>query len=470
MWMLANRLEMLSPELHSSENTPRVLKSARLAYATDCVYVYAEGNAVVVRAEEDYFVIRELSLKDVYATVQSVFDSFENWCAQLEELAQEGNFQKMTEMGSVLLNNPLAFLDQAYRVLGISKSSSEEDLGDEWNYMKKYGFASVDGPFTRDAQLVNGRSFFTLSGARFYHGVSVPVSFQNEEKGNLCIIVKDRILNCGDFQILDILSRAFGRMLFSGTIQKDYSFSSSVFEDLLCGERMDTELLKTQLELRNWGEEDVYQLYLLEFFSSSARRWQLRLVFRTICGCLKEAQAVILGSQIAVLYNCSRGKLDHPGRKLRSIAEQNHMTGSCSLSLEGIWVCPYLMSQAAYVLNHMGQEEQPRFFAPFVDCALDYVLESQNLEECVYAVHPKIRSLYQMEEKERSVMLDTLRAYLRNDTSLVNTARELFIHRNTLVYRMAKINEYLHESLEDRGTLAYLRLSIRVMDLYKKRV
>ena len=75
-----------------------------------------------------------------------------------------------------------------------------------------------------------------------------------------------------------------------------------------------------------------------------------------------------------------------------------------------------------------------------------------------------------MEEKERSVMLDTLRAYLRNDTSLVNTARELFIHRNTLVYRMAKINEYLHESLKDRGTLAYLRLSIRVMDLYKKRV
>ena len=38
-------------------------------------------------------------------------------------------------------------------------------------------------------------------------------------------------------------------------------------------------------------------------------------------------------------------------------------------------------------------------------------------------------------------MMETIRAYFRNDLNLSTTARELFIHRNTLIYRLDKIRK-----------------------------
>lgn len=40
LWMIANRLSELEPELHIPENAPAALQSARRAYATECVYIY----------------------------------------------------------------------------------------------------------------------------------------------------------------------------------------------------------------------------------------------------------------------------------------------------------------------------------------------------------------------------------------------------------------------------------------------
>ena len=52
MWILANRLEYLEPELHLSGQGPQTLLSARLRYAQDCVYVYDDGPNAVCRHED----------------------------------------------------------------------------------------------------------------------------------------------------------------------------------------------------------------------------------------------------------------------------------------------------------------------------------------------------------------------------------------------------------------------------------
>ena len=53
MWMIANRLKPLNPESQISDDTPAVLKSARRAYATNCVYVFPSGNDVICQWEND---------------------------------------------------------------------------------------------------------------------------------------------------------------------------------------------------------------------------------------------------------------------------------------------------------------------------------------------------------------------------------------------------------------------------------
>ena len=47
MWMIANRLSALDPEIHIRDSAPIILRSARRAYATNCVHVFQVGKDAI---------------------------------------------------------------------------------------------------------------------------------------------------------------------------------------------------------------------------------------------------------------------------------------------------------------------------------------------------------------------------------------------------------------------------------------
>ena len=55
-------------------------------------------------------------------------------------------------------------------------------------------------------------------------------------------------------------------------------------------------------------------------------------------------------------------------------------------------------------------------------------------------------------------MLETIRVYFQNDLNLSTTARELFIHRNTLIYRMDKVRKATGLDLRKFEDAAVFRL------------
>ena len=75
-----------------------------------------------------------------------------------------------------------------------------------------------------------------------------------------------------------------------------------------------------------------------------------------------------------------------------------------------------------------------------------FVYRRQTLERLIEAVPPQRRAKLKREiitPGARRIlteeMLETIRVYFRNDLNLSTTARQLFIHRNTLNYRLEKI-------------------------------
>lgn len=63
-------------------------------------------------------------------------------------------------------------------------------------------------------------------------------------------------------------------------------------------------------------------------------------------------------------------------------------------------------------------------------------------------------------------LLPTLSAFLKNDRDVQATASELFVHCNTLVYRLKKILEMCPLDLDDFNTRHRLLESILVMENY----
>lgn len=93
---------------------------------------------------------------------------------------------------------------------------------------------------------------------------------------------------------------------------------------------------------------------------------------------------------------------------------------------------------------------------PIVNTLLSADSEDNILE-------PHIKTLAEMDAKKNTSYLETLYTYLKCAMSTSNTCKKLFIHRNTLDYRMQKITELTGIDWTDGDVLFKLYLSINVL-------
>lgn len=74
-------------------------------------------------------------------------------------------------------------------------------------------------------------------------------------------------------------------------------------------------------------------------------------------------------------------------------------------------------------------------------------------------LHPALKRLADYDRENQADFLHTLQIYLDNDCNAQKCGRLLFLHRNSLVYRIRRIQEVGHCDLSDPEERAFLRLS-----------
>ena len=80
-------------------------------------------------------------------------------------------------------------------------------------------------------------------------------------------------------------------------------------------------------------------------------------------------------------------------------------------------------------------------------------------------ISPAIPLLEEYDSENSTEFLKTLEAYTKNLFRTSETAAQLHIHRNTLLYRVQKIEEIGDFSLKDYSTVLHLMISFYMLDL-----
>ena len=78
--------------------------------------------------------------------------------------------------------------------------------------------------------------------------------------------------------------------------------------------------------------------------------------------------------------------------------------------------------------------------------------------------HPALDIIAEYDRENQTDLLTTLRVYLENDCNAQKCGRLLFLHRNSLVYRIRRIQEITGCDLSDVVERSYLRLSFYLKD------
>ena len=75
-------------------------------------------------------------------------------------------------------------------------------------------------------------------------------------------------------------------------------------------------------------------------------------------------------------------------------------------------------------------------------------------------LHPALDVIERYDRDNQTDLLNTLKVYLENDCNAQRCGRILFLHRNSLVYRVHRIQEISGCNLSDPTERAYLRISL----------
>ena len=77
-----------------------------------------------------------------------------------------------------------------------------------------------------------------------------------------------------------------------------------------------------------------------------------------------------------------------------------------------------------------------------------------------------IQAIKDYDKKNNSDLTDVLRSYLKNNGSVKETADELFIHRNTVNYKINKIEELLNMDLSSLDSRLQLSVGFMLKDMF----
>ncbi|MCD7867270.1 MAG: helix-turn-helix domain-containing protein [Clostridiales bacterium] len=479
MWMIANRLSSLDMELEISDNAPAILNSARRVYSTNCVHVYEEDSDAVCNGEGEIIRIHNMSSVQAFEIIQSVFDYFEDWSDLILGYIRQGNFQAVVDSCWRVFQNPLALFDANNKILGISSKYPADSLDSEWRHLYEYGYSSVHAvqqlrrEFTNldfekhGTQPFEPRSHSLIS----YSGLSYCLYFNEIACGRLTLLSKDRPLNTGDYQLLEYLAIQLEPSLGQRFYKNELN-TGNVFYNILMNRPYDDDELNLQLDYHQWTKMDVYNIALIRLSGeddTNSYKYEMNILFHNVSQQYPDCVVIRDTPNILILSNHDLSRDSFFQSSLEKLADRNPVRIGFALPCRGLRQGGYLYRQALSALYYGELSAPDKTFCFFYDYAMDYMLDSHSIEENFHACLPAIVDLWSSSRDYGNELLQTLKCYLECSCSVSKTSAAIYTHRNTILYRLKKIQELLKDDLNDIYVRDYCGLSIRVLELYEKK-
>jgi len=128
------------------------------------------------------------------------------------------------------------------------------------------------------------------------------------------------------------------------------------------------------------------------------------------------------------------------------------------------WFRSYQEAKIARGLEEGVQQEDVTFFKDIGLMKLIYHHDPQELQEFY---HDTFDELLSYEKENEFLLINTLEMFIMNDCDLKQTSEAMYLHRNTVRYRLSKVEELLQVDLTNISTITNMAVAFKIRDLRK---
>ena len=114
------------------------------------------------------------------------------------------------------------------------------------------------------------------------------------------------------------------------------------------------------------------------------------------------------------------------------------------------------------IATELGERDQATYYGDLKLYQLLLALKEHNLEDLERFHEATLSTLLEHDERRQGEYIRTLNGFFQANGNLARAAKELDVHRNTLVYRLERINNLTNLDLDDAENRLILHLALKI--------
>ena len=422
---------------------------------------------------------KETCIYELFNRLKQLFSNeyqfFEKSYSLYNQLLKSKSLLEVINHAEDLLKNPIIIIDESFKVIEYSKRIPLTD--DVWVKNIKNGYCSYEFVATvkklktfKEAPISDKPFAVTCHANKINKRVS-KLFMENKLRGYIIIPECNYPLLQEDLKLIPILNNIICNFFSRQTQLHHYQeLEGKLIIDLLEQKIQSKKELEERLKLTHLSLKKYKFILSVQSDGIKNSHASQTPIHSRLTNLFPNAKQIIFKEQLLVFISFKEIHMleDNKG-ELKKILNERNIRGilsDCFTDLSDLNI-HYQRNQTGLKLGRLLDRQGSLFTYndfKFYHLLDDFPDKSRLIDYC----HPAVLKLFAHDQQNQTEYYQTLLAYLWNNQNLNVTAEALFIHRNTMKYRLKKIYELIDLNLKEGETVFQIAYSYKILIYLQK--
>ena len=434
----------------------------------------SQVQEILLVHRENVISLKTHELEDVFDTIMDAFVFYQKWEQRMLSAFREENPEQIIIDACEDIFGPMFFTDNSLQITAFSKQYPKGSINKNWDDFWDIGTLSVDAlvhmqngtymeklPYKWDCEI-----FYESCADAYPYSMMISQENSNQQLTGQLVIISQTPFETYQKHLALILKQALCLIAGHVKITQQGSVIQNLLRDFLMEKHLDSSGFETFHKIQGWENQQLCMLVLLKKKKHQKKNSEYHI--RALCTYFPDmifcenpgSDDIICCIPVKEEdsdHSDNRYGLIYPHSFFDMIQRLNYQY-YCSYPFPGI---QHIHGQYQQVLSASAQKQTDYYFCALAD--LTRLDSSQELRQL--AIHPALKKIQSYDQQHQTDFYTILKTYLECERNRVLTAQKLFVHKNTLVYRLKKMVSLFSLDLDSVYEREYLMVSFLCMSL-----
>lgn len=428
-------------------------------------------NLICLQSSADLF--------DVFNQIQDIYQDFsrllDGSASLLECIIRGKEVREVIETGYEILNNPIMLMDTSYKVLSYKTDSRVND--EVWDDLVTKGYSSykyvTKFKYERIIEKIlksDDPILLDTGVAEKIRRILGKIEVNGKCMGYLAILEYKQSFQSQDLKIAKLICEVISSIMKEDKWQKNAVdlMWENLIRDLLEGRVYEDAELNDRLQSCGWvpGRNMCMVCIGMSRFNDPSFIDYFRLQLHKIAPLCR---SVYYDDAVSILIEFrDAADFDRQMDRIIAFLKENGLYAGRSGFFSDLFEIRRYYRQSRKALFFGGYENPKRRMADYSDHIMnDFVHEASEHVSLLDFCHEGVLILHEYDCKNGTDYFRTLWEYLKKDKNVIATSEALYVHRNTVNYRLEKIKELLGTPFRETEETLHILMTYKMLEILK---